>query len=113
MIAYCGINCRECPAYIATQKNDDNERKKVAEEWQKAFNPNIKPEDINCDGCTSNSTRLFNYCKECKIRLCGIEKKVANCAYCPEYTCDKLTEFFKIVPNAKTTLDAEKLKATN
>lgn len=53
MVAYCGINCSECPAYIATQTNDDTKRKQVAEEWQKVFNPNIKPEAINCDGCTS------------------------------------------------------------
>jgi hypothetical protein len=105
MIAYCGINCSECPAYIATQKNDNEARKKVAEEWQKAFNPNIKPEDINCDGCTSNSARLFNYCKECKIRLCGIEKKVENCAYCNEYTCEKLAKFFEMAPKVKETLD--------
>jgi hypothetical protein len=27
MIAYCGIICNKCPAYIATQKNDENEKK--------------------------------------------------------------------------------------
>ena len=106
MLAYCGINCTECPAYIATQKNDDNERKKVAEEWQKAFNPNIKPEDINCDGCTSTSARLFAYCNECKIRLCAKEKSNANCAYCDDYAaCDKLVTFFKMAPKAKETLE--------
>jgi hypothetical protein len=26
MIAYCGIACSECPAYVATQKNDDKLR---------------------------------------------------------------------------------------
>ncbi|MBS4015435.1 MAG: DUF3795 domain-containing protein [Candidatus Latescibacteria bacterium] len=106
IIAYCGINCNECPAYIATQNNDDVARAKVAEEWQKIFNPNIKPEDINCDGCTSADTRLFSHCLECQIRLCGIEKKVENCAYCPEYACDKLKDCFKIVPAAQTTLDS-------
>ncbi|KUK85723.1 MAG: Uncharacterized protein XE03_1923 [candidate division TA06 bacterium 34_109] len=30
MIAFCGLICTECPAFIATQKNDDIERKK----WQ-------------------------------------------------------------------------------
>ena len=29
MIAYCGIVCTECPAFEATQKNDDAKRKKV------------------------------------------------------------------------------------
>jgi hypothetical protein len=29
MIAFCGLTCTECPAFIATQKNDDKEREKV------------------------------------------------------------------------------------
>ena len=106
MIAYCGINCGECPAYIATQKNDDDERKKVAEMWAKQYNPNIKAEDINCDGCTSDSTRHFAWCNECPIRLCAKEKSAANCAYCDDYAaCDKLATFFKTAPNAKITLE--------
>lgn len=105
LIAYCGLDCATCSAYIATQKNDNNERKKVAEEWSKTYNANIKPEDINCDGCTSDSTRLFNYPKECKIRKCGIEKGVENCAGCSEYACNQLKEFFKMVPSAETTLN--------
>ena len=106
MIAYCGINCSECPAYIATQKNNDEARKKVAEEWQKAFNPNIKPEDINCDGCTSDGTRHFSWCNECPIRLCAKTKSTANCAYCDDYAaCDKLATFFKMASKAKETLD--------
>jgi len=31
MIAFCGLNCTECPAFIATRKDDDEERKKVSE----------------------------------------------------------------------------------
>ncbi len=30
MIGFCGINCSECPAFLATQNDDDIERKKVA-----------------------------------------------------------------------------------
>ncbi len=51
MIAFCGIVCTECPAFLATQKDDHNERMKVAELWSKEFKAEIKPEDINCDGC--------------------------------------------------------------
>ena len=29
IIAYCGLNCSDCPAYIATQKDDIEELKKV------------------------------------------------------------------------------------
>lgn len=105
MIAVCGIVCSECPALLATQKDDDAERKTVAESWSKMFNADIKPEDINCDGCTSGGKSLFNYCNVCEIRKCGKEKQVENCAYCNEYACDKLTEFFTMAPEAKTTLE--------
>ena len=32
MIAFCGLTCTECPAFIATQKNDNKEREKVAKD---------------------------------------------------------------------------------
>lgn len=105
MIAFCGITCSECPAYIATQKDDDKMRAETAKKWSEQFKSTIKPGDINCDGCISNSERLFNYCKVCEIRKCGKEKDVKNCGYCKEYPCTKLTEFFKMVPEAKKTLD--------
>ena len=35
MIAYCGLNCVECGAFVATQMDDDSKRKKVAEAWSK------------------------------------------------------------------------------
>lgn len=105
MIAVCGIQCNECPAFLATQENDDLKRKEVAEIWSKEYKAAFKPEDINCDGCHSMTGRLFSHCKVCKIRKCGQEKQVKNCAYCEEYSCGKLNEFFGMVPLAKTTLD--------
>ena len=105
MIAFCGLVCTECPAFIATQKEDDEERKKVAEMWSKEFKVELKPEDINCDGCLADSERLFSHTKVCEIRKCGLDRKVANCAHCDEYACEKLTAFFKMVPQARSNLD--------
>ena len=34
-----------------------------------------------------------------------MEKDVKNYAYCGEYICDKLEEFFKMVPKNRKTLD--------
>jgi len=108
MIAFCGIVCTECPAFLATKNDDDNERKKIAEMWSEQYNSDIKPEDINCEGCLSDGEKVFNYCRVCEIRKCGQEKSVQNCAYCVEYVCEKLDKFFNIAPDCKTTLDAIK-----
>ncbi len=105
MIAFCGLTCTECPAFIATQKDVDKEREKVAKAWSKEFKCEIKPEDINCDEClTEKGGRVFNYCKTCEIRKCGQEKEVKNCAYCDDYACEKLTKFFDMAHEAKTAL---------
>ena len=109
MIAYCGIVCNECPTLHATQKDDDNERKKVAEMWGKQFGFDLKPEDINCDGCLTDGGRLFGYCTACEVRSCCREKELANCAYCSDYACDKLTPIFKMAPYSKASL--EKIRA--
>ena len=61
IIACCGLTCSLCGAYLATQSNNDEERKKVAEKWSKVLNVEMKPEQINCDGCLSEG-RLFFYC---------------------------------------------------
>jgi hypothetical protein len=105
MIAYCGITCTDCGAYIATQNDDDAKRKEVAEEWTKQFNHEFKPEEINCDGCLVDTGRVFNYCNVCEIRKCGREKGVANCAYCDDYACDKLEKFFQMAPMFRAVLD--------
>ena len=75
IVGYCGIVCTDCLGYIATQKDDDNERKKIAEEWSKQFNVDIKPEQVNCDGCLSEDGRHIGHCMVCEIRKCGGDKK--------------------------------------
>ena len=105
MIAFCGTVCTECPAFLATKRDDDNERGKIAESWSKQYNADIKPEDINCEGCLSEGRKIFGYCNVCEIRKCGQEKGLKNCAYCGEYICEKLNKFFEIAPEGKTTLD--------
>jgi hypothetical protein len=37
MISFCGLLCNECPAYIATQTNDDRLREKVAKNGAKCL----------------------------------------------------------------------------
>ena len=105
MDGYCGIKRSECKALEATQKNDDNLRKMVAEDWSKIFNGEIKPEDINCTGCKSNGVQ-FAHCGECKIRECAEEKGLENCGFCGEFPCGELDFILENVPQAKAVLES-------
>ena len=105
MIAFCGLDCGECPTFLATRENDDQKRKEVAELWSKQYQAQFNLEDINCDGCLSKNGRLFSHCTVCEIRKCGREKDLINCAHCNDYPCQKLNNFFMMVPQSKITLD--------
>jgi hypothetical protein len=105
MIAFCGLSCTDCAAFIATQKNNDNERKRVAELWSKLYRAGTESGDINCDGCLSEGRRLWVRCSDCPIRKCGLEKHIKNCAYCDDYACEKLDKFFDMTPVAKSNLE--------
>ena len=110
MIAFCGITCHECGAFLATRDDDDEKRAEVAQLWSKEFKADIKPEDINCESCLSDGENLFSHTKTCEIRKCGKEKGVVNCAHCSDYTCEKLEKFFEMVPDAKKRLDGIRAK---
>ena len=105
MIAFCGLVCTDCEAFIVTQKDDDEKRKELAKKWSKEFSKEIKPEEVYCDGCLALEGRHIGYCDVCEIRKCGLDKEVENCAYCEEYACEKLLKFFNMAPNAKKTLE--------
>jgi len=105
MIAYCGLICTNCPAYIATQKNDLEALEKLASRWQEELNTSLTAEGCMCDGCLATTDRRIEYCSECKVRACAIEKEVENCAHCGEYVCRELEKWFGTVPEAKITLD--------
>lgn len=103
-IAYCGLDCIKCLAYIATQENSDEKRRETSIQWKKEFNLDIKPEEINCDGCLTENVGNIH----CPIRKCGQEKGVINCAYCEDYICATLDKYFQTVPFCKDILDGIK-----
>ena len=104
MIAFCGLTCSECRAYLATKDDSDEERREVATLWSNLFKTDIKPEEINCDGCLAEGGRLFSHCYVCKVRRCGQEKQIENCAYCNDYPCKKVCFIIDGVPEARETL---------
>jgi hypothetical protein len=107
MIAYCGLVCTDCPGYIATQANDGAALEKVAAQWREEFNaPDLTVESVMCDGCLGTKGHKCAHCFECQMRVCAMERNLANCGHCPDYACDKLEAFFEFVPEARTTLDS-------
>lgn len=106
-IAFCGLDCSACPAYIATQSGDPEELRKVADTWSKDFKIPFAPKDVTCDGCQpGEGERLGSYCGECPMRVCGIREGYPNCAYCPDYACADLTKFYGGSHQAKDRLDS-------
>jgi len=105
-IAYCGLDCNSCDAYIATRDDDAELRRKVAAAWSKEIQPEIKPDDINCNGCQSTDGPIFLYCAICEIRSCARGMGFENCAHCPEYSCHRTEELFRIAPEARQQLDS-------
>jgi predicted nucleic acid binding AN1-type Zn finger protein len=116
IVGYCGIVCSSCPIFLATQKDDDAERRRVIELVRKEpsqYGKECRAEDINCDGCLGEGSRLWRDCKNCKIRGCAKERNVENCAYCTQYSCETLVKLFDDYPSAKKTLDEIRLELSH
>lgn len=80
MIAYCGLVCSSCPSFLATKNDDDIAREKTAAFLAEKFGFDLKPEDINCDGCLTVGGRLLGFCQICEIKQCCSIKGLENCA---------------------------------
>lgn len=102
-IACCGLDCEKCEARLATINNDNDLRKKVAEEWSKLNGIEITAEMINCEGCRVNGVKTV-YCEAlCPIRKCAMEKHFVTCAECHEM--DVCNEVAAIISNNKEARD--------
>lgn len=102
MTAFCDLNCSQCPMYIATQNDDDTARAEASKMILEAYGLDIKAEEINCDGCHTENGRLLGYCDSCKVRACGMEKNLDNCAFCKDQPCKDLRQFHRFSSAAKT-----------
>ena len=69
MIAYCGLDCEKCDAYLATINDDQALREKTAKQWAELNNAPILPEHINCQGCRVEGIKTV-FCES----MCGKAK---------------------------------------
>ena len=84
MIAYCGLDCEKCDAYLATKNDDQALRDKTAKLWSELNSITILPEHINCQGCRVDGVKTV-YCDSlCPIRQCAIKNGVTTCGDCAD-----------------------------
>lgn len=83
-IAYCGLDCEKCDAYLATINDDQALREKTAKLWSELNNAPILPEHINCEGCRADGAKTVFCDSLCGIRQCALKKGMETCGGCPD-----------------------------
>jgi len=89
--AVCGLLCKACGIYIATQENNTESLSRIAERMQ------IPVEEVRCMGCRSEV--LSAHCKTCYFRECADKKGIAFCSECNDYPCAQLKDFQSKLPH--------------
>ncbi|MCR5024145.1 MAG: DUF3795 domain-containing protein [Lachnospiraceae bacterium] len=104
-IAYCGLNCENCEARLATINNDDTLRQQVAKKWSEMNKTTITPEMINCVGCRIDGVKT-PFCESyCEIRKCAGKRNFETCGSCKEAgSCEKLEMISKYNEEARRNL---------
>lgn len=106
IVAYCGLVCSDCEAYIATRDNDIEALQNMAEATSKQFGVTMTIDDARCNGCLATEGYQCGYCTQCEVRICAVERGVANCAHCTDFGCETLAAFLAHAPKARQTLEA-------
>ena len=105
MIAYCGLDCENCDAYLATVNNDQESRKKTAKLWAELNNAPIFPEHINCEGCRVDGVKTVFCDSMCGIRQCAMKKGVNTCGDCSDLEkCSIISAILENNPSALKNL---------
>ena len=108
LIAYCGLDCEQCEARLATVNHDEALRAKVAQQWSEWNHAEITPDMIHCDGCRLDGVKT-PYCDAlCPIRQCALKKDLETCGDCPEKNaCRDLFMVVHDTPQARKNLGME------
>ena len=74
--AYCGLDCGECEAYIATQKNDRAGLEATAKKWAEQFGGSeISADACVCDGCSSGKRKSTAHCRDVRDPALRVEAR--------------------------------------
>ena len=90
VLAYCGLNCNECPVYLASIVNNVAAQIQLAREYS-TDTCKFSKEDMYCLGCHSDTVSP-KMCGDCQIRICSMRKSYGSCAECNKFPCSTLRE---------------------
>ena len=110
-IGYCGLDCENCDARIATVNDDDVLREKTAKLWSELNQTQITKEMINCTGCRIDGVKT-PFCDQiCQIRKCAMKKGYETCGECGEMEgCELLKVMTKNDPAMLKNLKADRFE---
>ena len=105
----CGLECAECPAFIATRSGDQAAFAEIARQWSELYNTQVDAADLPCEGCFARPPQpLGCHAPECKIRACAIEKDHQTCAECSKLPCELISGLLEQVPEARKRLESRR-----
>jgi len=90
ILTRCGYRCDLYLAFRPNVETTPANQHILSEGWFQYFGFRIPPEQIICDGCMSVNPQLID--RACPVRPCVIERALENCAPCPDYGCEKLSQ---------------------
>ncbi len=106
-IACCGLDCERCDARLATVRDDEDLRRRVAARWSELNHVDITPEMIRCEGCRVNGAKTPYAEAICPIRPCAAARRAETCADCADMdACGKLVAITRNNPDALRNLNA-------
>jgi len=88
IISKCGYRCDLCLAFRPNIEAHPENQQLLSDGWHTYFGFRIQPEAIYCDGCLSENGILID--KSCPVRLYTVGRRLANCASCEDFICEKI-----------------------
>lgn len=77
--AVCGLLCKSCGIYIATEQNNIDALSRIA------VRLNIPSDKVRCSGCRGSI--LSAHCETCYFRECSVKRGVEFCSQCNDFPC--------------------------
>lgn len=106
-LAFCGLNCEECPVFQATQNRDEVHKRWLAAEAS-SEDLCFSVKDMTCHGCHSLQRLESRMCQGCQVRACAALRSVENCGHCVDFPCKLIDRFVPIETDARVVLGLER-----